>query len=72
MKDKFKRVEADIIGLWKFRVQGKKPVWCTYSHNGKYYDTQGKATAEAALETLYKDLNALKKRESIKTKKIKK
>jgi hypothetical protein len=31
-----------IIGLWRFRQPGRRPVWCaTYCYRGKYYDAQG-------------------------------
>lgn len=63
MKNKFKLVEEDIVGLWKFRQAGKKPVWCTtYIYNGKYYDTYGKNTPESALDQMYKDLQKLRKK----------
>ena len=52
----------ELIGLWKFRQRGKKPVWCTtYCFEGNYYDTQGKATPEAAIEACSNDLKKLKK-----------
>lgn len=51
----------ELVGLWKFRQRGKKPVWCTtYTVNGCYYDTQGKATPKAALELFIKELKKIK------------
>ncbi len=51
----------ELIGLWKFRVAGRKPVWCTtYTYNGCYYDTLGKSTPELALQLFVKSLNKLK------------
>lgn len=63
MKKKFNLVEEHIVGLWKFREAGKKPTWCTtYIYDGKYYDTFGKATPEAALDQMNKDLTKIKKK----------
>lgn len=57
---KFKAVDEHLIGVWKFRQRGKKPVWCaTYQHNGYYYDTFGKLTVESALDQVHKDLQKL-------------
>lgn len=60
---KFKTVDEHLIGVWKFRQHGKKPVWCaTYQYNGYYYDTFGKLTVESALDQVYKDLCKIKKK----------
>lgn len=55
-------VENYIVGLWKFREAGKKSTWCTtYVFEGKYYDTFGKLTPQAALVQMRKDLDKLVK-----------
>lgn len=69
LENKFALVDDHIIGVWKFRQRGKKPVWCaTYQFDGYYYDTLGKLTIDSALEQVQKDLEKLNK---AKKKKIK-
>lgn len=60
----------ELVGLWKFREFGKKPVWCTtYTFKGYYYDTPGKATPEAALKLMLKNLRKLKDKDKLIKKK---
>jgi len=60
IEKKLKRVESNLIGVWKFMERGKKPVWCTtFHHNGYYYDTRGKITFEDALEQVAIELKKL-------------
>lgn len=64
LKKNLNKVEHELIGLWKFRVAGKVPLWCTtFAFNGCYYDTYGKKTPEAALEAMHKTLEKLRKKE---------
>jgi hypothetical protein len=57
-------VQEELVGLWKFRVPGKKQTWCTTFYvNGNYYDTYGKLTPEAALESCHKEILKLRKKQ---------
>lgn len=63
LEDRFKRVEKHLIGLWRFRQRGKKSLWCaTFVFQGFYYDIPGKQTPGAALDAVYRELCALRKR----------
>jgi len=70
LKHSLKKVEKELIGLWKFRQRGKKPMWCTtFCFEGDYYDTYGKATPETALEACYQELCKLKEQHNGNVKK---
>lgn len=59
-----------LIGIWKFRERGKRPVWCaTFSFEGYYYDTTGKATPQGALEAVKREVEKLEKKYGKKNKK---
>ena len=63
LKDLMDKVQNELVGLWKFRVPGKKQTWCTTFYvNGNYYDTYGKLTPEAALEACHKEIIKLRKK----------
>ena len=69
LEKKLKKVEKNIIGLWKFRQRGKKTTWCTtFVFDGYYYDTYGKKTPEAALDAVQKELTKLNKKHRKPTK----
>jgi hypothetical protein len=45
----------NFIGLWRFRVYGKRRSWCVTLHvAGDYYDTLARATPELALKDAIK------------------
>jgi hypothetical protein len=45
----------NFIGLWRFRVFGKRRSWCvTLQVDGNYYDTLPRANAELALKDAIK------------------
>ena len=60
-EEKFEKLEGWLVGLWKFRVYGESPTWCTtYVIDGCYYDTFGKKTREEALDAMYRVLRQKK------------
>jgi len=63
LEDRFKRVEENLIGLWRFRINGKKTRWCaTFVFQGDYYDVYGGQTPAVALNEVYRELCSLRKR----------
>lgn len=62
LDERLKRVEPWLVGLWRFRELGRKPLWCTtYVVNGNYYDVRGRQTPEHALDATYRDVQQLLK-----------
>lgn len=63
LQQKMKRVENHMIGLWRFRVWDKTPLWCcTFSYRGRYNDTEGKETVEEALDAVYESLQKIRRK----------
>lgn len=63
IEKKIEKIEPHLIGLWKFRQRGRKPVWCaTFTFQGHYYDTQGKLTPHDALDKVHDELQKLWKK----------
>ncbi len=62
LEERFKRVENNLIGVWRFRERGKKRLWCaTFFFQGDYYDTYGRQTLAVALNAVHKELCRLRK-----------
>jgi hypothetical protein len=62
---RLKRVEKNLIGLWRFRERGKPRLWCaTFEVGGYYYDTTGKRTLDQALDAVFKEVTKLKRSET--------
>jgi len=52
-------VTKELVGLWRFRIKGRKPKWCgTYHIEGHYYDTGGYDTVGEVLARVIKSTNA--------------
>ncbi|HEU4716191.1 MAG TPA: hypothetical protein VFU15_00070 [Bacteroidia bacterium] len=63
LESRIKKADEYLVGLWKFRERGKRPVWCTtFLYQGYYYDTPGKNSPEAALDALIEKMEKLKKK----------
>ena len=55
LEQRFKRVEKNLIGVWRFRRFGKKEGWCaTYCIKGNYYDTFPSQSLEQTLDKVYR------------------
>ncbi|MBN8919264.1 MAG: hypothetical protein J0H62_00835 [Rhizobiales bacterium] len=53
----------NFIGLWRFRVYGKRRSWCVTLHvGGDYYDTMARATPELALADAIKTRDRILKK----------
>jgi hypothetical protein len=62
LKQRFERVEQNLIGLWRFRERGKRRMWCaTFEVGGYYYDITGKATIDKALDAVYSEIQKLER-----------
>jgi hypothetical protein len=62
LEKRLKRVEKNLIGLWRFRERGKPRLWCaTFEVGGYYYDTAGKRTVDQALDAVFKQLTKLQR-----------
>ncbi len=60
MKELMDRIEPWFIGLWRYRVRGRKPAFAvTYCIDGYYYDTQGHPTPEGALTAALRVISRL-------------
>jgi len=62
LKDRFKRVEDVLIGVWRFRNHNKVKSWCaTYQVRGNYYDTYPCKTLESALDKTFKNYKGMRR-----------
>ena len=51
MKRLFKKVEKNLIGIWRLHIKGNPVKWCcSYKLNNDFYDTKPYNTVEEALE----------------------
>lgn len=64
LSEKLERVQPVLIGLWRFHHSGwAEPQWCcTWRFKGNYHDTFHKKTAEQALDAVWKNWQAKKKK----------
>ena len=61
LEELFRLVDDHLIGVWRFRQLGRKPLWCaTYHYGGFYYDTHGTPTIQATLKAVQDDLVKLR------------
>jgi len=50
-RELFLEAEPYLVGVWKYRENGKSPKWCaTVLHNGSYFDVSMSDTIIQALE----------------------
>ncbi|SNR80672.1 hypothetical protein SAMN04488009_0169 [Maribacter sedimenticola] len=62
LEDKFKKVENNLIGLWRFKRINENTKWCaTFEFKGFYYDVEGYSTPHKTLNAVYKRLEELDK-----------
>ncbi len=62
IEQQLQAVTGSLVGLWRFRVKGRKPKWCgTYHIGGHYYDTDGYDTVGEVLRRVIKNANRRKK-----------
>ncbi len=58
MKRLFKKVEKELIGIWRLHMKGKPIKWCcSYKLGNDFYDTASHNSVEEALVEVAKKLN---------------
>lgn len=62
---KFKNVEENLIGLWRFKKVDSNIKWCaTFEYKGFYYDVEGYSNPHRTLEAVHKRLLELENKSS--------
>ena len=60
IEEKLLLLDESLIGIWRFRQPGKKPLWCaTFVFNGFYYDVEGYKDISDTLDAAYKKIMML-------------
>lgn len=63
LEQKLGLIDANLIGIWRFRQVKRKPLWCaTIVHNGFYYDVEGYENIEDTLDAAAKKIKVLNSR----------
>lgn len=64
LEEKWKRVEENIIGIWRFRQKGKPILWAaTYCFDGFYYDIYPVKNQRIALDIVFSNVQKMIKKQ---------